>query len=162
MSSKSTSEKSSQKTILTIAHLPVDRPFQRNSVDIFEYKSESISAAGVKCKIVLSMMDNLTRFTLLKPIPNKAAETVARAIIDRIIGIFGTPEILHSDRGPEFENKVISQLQSILGYKKTRTTPYVSFAGELRFRACTLTNTRHAQHGARQLGITLTASTIGP
>ena len=70
------------------------------------------------------MMDNLTRFTLLTPIPNTAAETVARAIIDRIIGIFGPPEIVHSDRGLEFENEVISQLQSIHGYKKTRTTPY--------------------------------------
>ena len=75
-------------------------------------------------KIVLSMMEHLTRFTLLTPIPNKSAETVAKAIIDRIIVIFCPPDILHSDRGPEFENKVISQLQSILGYKKTRTTRY--------------------------------------
>ena len=119
MSSKSTSEKSSQKTILTIAHLPVDRPFQRNSVDIFEYKSESISAAGVKCKIVLSIMDHLTRFTLLTPIPNKSPETVAKAIFDRIIGIFGPPEIVHSDRGPEFKNEVIYKLYS--GKRKTVT-----------------------------------------
>ena len=59
------------------------------------------------------MMDNLTRFTLLTPIPNKAAGTVARAIIDRIIGIFGPPEILHSDRGLDIHR-----------HKKTRTTPY--------------------------------------
>ena len=124
MSSMSTSENSSQQTKLPTRHLPVERRFQRFPVDLVEYKSESTSAAGVKCKIVLSMMDNLTRFTLLKPIPNKAAETVARAIIDRIIGIFGTPEILHSDRGLEFENEVISQIQSIHGHKKTRTTPY--------------------------------------
>ena len=88
---------------LPTRHLPVERPFQRFSVDLVEYKSESISAASEKCQIVLSMMDHLTRFTLLTPIPNKAAETVARAINDRIIGIFGPPEILHSDQGPEFE-----------------------------------------------------------
>ena len=69
-------------------------------------------------------MDHLTRFTLLTPIANKSADTVAKAIIDRIIGIFSPPEILHSDQGPEFENKIVYQLQSILGYKKTRTTPY--------------------------------------
>ena len=47
------------------------------------------------------MMDHLTRFTVLTPIPNKSAVTVAQAIINRIIGIFGSPEMLHSDQGPE-------------------------------------------------------------
>ena len=31
---------------------------------------------------------------------------------------------LHSDQGPEFENKVVKQLQDVFGYKKTKTTPY--------------------------------------
>lgn len=91
---------------LPTGHLPVERPFPIIYVDLVEYKSESVSAAGVKCKIILSMMDHLTRFTLLTPIPNKSADTVAKAITDRIIGIFGPAEILHSDQGPEFENKI--------------------------------------------------------
>ena len=70
------------------------------------------------------MMDHLTWFALLTPVPNKSADTIAKAIIDRIIGIFDPPEILHSDQGPEFENRIIYQLQNILGYKKTRTAPY--------------------------------------
>ena len=70
------------------------------------------------------MMDHLTRFAVLLPVRNKAAETVADAIIERIISICGPPETLHSDQGPEFKNKVIYQLQQILGYKKTCTTPY--------------------------------------
>ena len=90
---------------LPTRHLPVERPFQRFSVDLVEYKSESISAASEKCQIVLSMMDHLTRFTLLTSIPNKAAEIVARAIIDRIIGIFGPQESLNSDRGPELKKR---------------------------------------------------------
>ena len=61
---------------------------------------------------------------MLVPVRDKAAETVAQAIIERIISIFGPPETSHSDKGPEFEHKVINQLQLILGYKKTRTTPY--------------------------------------
>ena len=58
-------------------HVPVQRPFERISVDLVEYKVESVSAAGVRCKYVLSMMDHLTRFTVLTPIPNKSAVTVA-------------------------------------------------------------------------------------
>ena len=68
-------------------------------------------------------MDHLTRFAVLLPVRNKTAETVANAIIARIISIFGPPETLHSDQGPEFEKKVIYQLKQILGYKTTRTTP---------------------------------------
>ncbi|CAM9650483.1 unnamed protein product [Laminaria digitata] len=68
------------------------------------------------------MMDHLTRFTLLTQIPNKSADTVAKAMIDRIVGIFDPPAILRSDQGPEFDNKIIFQLQSILGYKKTRSS----------------------------------------
>ena len=70
------------------------------------------------------MMDHLTRFAVLTPIPNKSAETVASVLIEKIISIFGPPEMLHSDQGTEFENKIIHQLQSVLGYQKTRTTPY--------------------------------------
>ena len=69
-------------------------------------------------------MDHLTRFAILTPVPNKTAETIARVIIDRLISIFGPPETLHSDQGTEFENQIIHQLQTILGYQKTRTTPY--------------------------------------
>ena len=109
---------------LPTGHVPVQRPFERISVDLVEYKVESVSTAGIRCKYVLSMMDHLTRFAVLTPIPNKSAVTVAQAIIDRIISIFGSPEILHSDQGPEFENSLVHQLQKILNYKKTRTTPY--------------------------------------
>ena len=70
------------------------------------------------------MMDHLTRFAVLLPVRNKTAETVANAIIERIISIFDPPQTLHCHQGPEFENEVIYQLQQILEYKKTRTTPY--------------------------------------
>ena len=62
--------------------------------------------------MVLSMMDHRAGFTLQTPIPNNAAGIAARTINDRIIGIFGPPEKLQSDRGPELENMVISLLQN--------------------------------------------------
>ena len=92
---------------LPTGHLPVERPFQRISVGLVEYQSVSILAAGIECKYVFSMMDHLMRFAVLLRVRNKTAETVANAIIERIISIFGPLETLHSDQGPEFENKVI-------------------------------------------------------
>ena len=98
------------------------------------------------------MMDHLTRFTLLTPIPNKSADTVAKAIIDRITGVFGRPEILHSDQGPEYENKIISQLQDILGYKKTRTTPYRPQGNSVSERVHSTMHAMLAMHSSIEQG----------
>ena len=38
---------------LRTGHLPVERPFQRISVELVEYKSVSTSAAGIECKYAL-------------------------------------------------------------------------------------------------------------
>ena len=133
---------------LPTGHLPVERPFQRISVELVEFKSVSTSAAGIECKYVLSMMDHLTRFAVLLPVRNETAETVANAIIERVISIFGPPEILHSDQGPEFENKVICQLQQILGYKKTRTTPYRPQGNSVSERVHSTMHSMLAMHSA--------------
>lgn len=109
---------------LPTGHVPLQRPFERISVDLVDYKLEWVSAAGIRCRYVLSMMDHMIRFALFVPLPNKSATTVAQAINDRIIGIFGSQEMLHSDQGPEFENSVTQQLQHIVNFKMTRKTPY--------------------------------------
>ena len=117
-------ENRSRREKLPVGHVTVERPFQRVSVDLVEYKTLSATPDGVRCKYVLSIIDHLTRFALLVALPNKASETVAHVLIERVIGIFGEPEQLHSDRGMEFENEIIHQLQLILGYHKTKTTPH--------------------------------------
>ena len=109
---------------LPVGHIPVSRPFERVSIDLVEYKSISHSSAGVRCKYVMSVMDHLTRYALFIPIPNKSANTVARMLVDRAFTTFAIPEKLHSDLGREFENCVIHQLQKILKFDKTRTTPF--------------------------------------
>ena len=61
---------------------------------------------------------------MLVALLDKKEQTIAKALVERVFGIFGPPETLHSDQGPEFENKVVKQLQDVFGYKKTKTTPY--------------------------------------
>ena len=48
---------------------------------------------------------------MLVAIPDKIEHTVAKALVERVFGIFGPPEALHSDQGPEFESKEVKQLQ---------------------------------------------------
>ena len=109
---------------LPTSHLPVDRPFQRISIDLVGYETESVSPTGPKCLYALTIIDHLTRLAVLVALPDKKEETIAKALVERVLGIFGPPETLHSDQGPEFENKVVKQLQDVFGDKKTKTTPY--------------------------------------
>ena len=109
---------------LPTGHLPVDRPFQRVSIDLVEYETEPVSPTGLKCSYALTIIDHLTRFAVLDALPDKKEQTIAKALVERVFGIFGPPETLHSDQGPEFKNKVVKQLQDVFGYKKTKTTPY--------------------------------------
>lgn len=90
-----------------------------------EYTTISTTPDWVRGKYGLSIIDRLTRFSLLVAIPNKSNETVARVIIESIIGIVGSPEMLHYGLGMEFENQIIHQVQLVLGYHNTRPRPTV-------------------------------------
>ena len=70
---------------------------------------------------ILSVIDHFTRFVVLIPIKDKAARTIVRHLMERVFSVFGPPETLHSDQGKEFENELVKELQSVFGYKKTRT-----------------------------------------
>ena len=65
-----------------------------------------------------------SHFAVLVALPDKKEQTIGKAPVERVFGIFGPPHTLHSDQGLEFENKVVKQLQDVFGYKKIKTTPY--------------------------------------
>ena len=56
--------------------------------------------------------------------PNKKATTIAQALVERVFSVFSPPETLHSNQGTEFENELVTELQSVFGFKKTRTSAY--------------------------------------
>jgi transposase InsO family protein len=72
---------------------------------------------------VLLVVDVCSRFVFLKPIMDKAAQTVAASLYELFCAI-GFPKILQSDRGPEFLNDTIKSLTEILGIDKRVTTAY--------------------------------------
>ena len=109
---------------LPTGNLPVDRPFQRVSIDLVEHETESVSPTGLKCSYALTIIHQFTRFSVLVALPDKKEQTVTKALVERVFSIFGPPETLHSDQGLEFENKIMKQLQDVFGYKKAKMTPY--------------------------------------
>ena len=77
-----------------------------------------------KNRYVLVAMDYFTRWAEAYAIPNQEAITIATKLVDVLFLRFSIPEQLHSDQGRQFESRLMSEICSLLGIRKTRTTPY--------------------------------------
>ena len=75
-------------------------------------------------KWILVLTDHFSRWQDALPLVDAKAETVAKALDTRVFAYLGVPEILHSDRGRQFESEVMQELCDLWGVEKTRTTPY--------------------------------------
>lgn len=73
---------------------------------------------------VLSIIDDLTKYLVMIPIPNKEAKTVARALFDNYILVFGPMRIIVSDRGTEYVNQVTTELFNLFRITHKTSTPY--------------------------------------
>jgi transposase InsO family protein len=73
---------------------------------------------------ILTFIDHFTKWADAVPIPNKEAETVARALVSRIFTQVGCPLQLLSDQGKEFDCHLIKDLCITLGIDKIRASPY--------------------------------------
>jgi transposase InsO family protein len=72
---------------------------------------------------LLVVVDVFTGFVMLKPLVNKEASTVARALWE-ICCVIGLPRILQSDNGSEFSNKIINCLCRLTGVHRRFIAPY--------------------------------------
>ena len=73
---------------------------------------------------LLTCIDCFTRWPEAIPIPDSTAATVAQAFIDGWVSRFGTPSVITTDRGVQFESSLWQQLTQLLGSKRIRTTAY--------------------------------------
>ena len=73
---------------------------------------------------ILVITDHFSRYAQAIPTRNQKAKTTAKVLYDNFFLHYGFPAVLHSDKGANFESKVIRKLCEIAGVKKSRTTPY--------------------------------------
>ena len=75
-------------------------------------------------RYLLTVVDAFSKFCRAIPLPNKEAKTIANALRQHVFSAYGVPWRIHSDKGAEFVNSVISELCNAYGVKRSSTTPY--------------------------------------
>jgi transposase InsO family protein len=71
----------------------------------------------------LVCVDVFTGFIMLKPLLNKGAATVARALWE-IFCTIGIPKVLQSDNGREFNNQLLKELNNMIGVEQRFISEY--------------------------------------
>ncbi|GFU74290.1 retrovirus-related Pol polyprotein from transposon 412 [Trichonephila clavipes] len=72
----------------------------------------------------LTMIDRFSKWPEAQPLKDITVETVAEAFFSSWVSRFGTPAILTTDRGRQFESSFFKALSKLLGVQKCRTTGY--------------------------------------
>ena len=100
-------------------HLTASQPLDIVAIDFTVLES---STSGIENVLVLT--DIFSKFSLTVPTRDQTGKTVARVLIKDFFHRLGIPKRIHSDKGKSFENNIITELCSIYGIQKSRTSPY--------------------------------------
>ena len=98
----------------------IGEPWQRVSVDITGPHPRSSNSK----QYILTLVDHFSKWAEAIPLGNHTAPTVAKAHMTHVFSRFGVPRQLLTDRGPEFESGLFTELMRCMDIDKLRTTPY--------------------------------------
>ncbi len=103
--------KNSTEKNAPLSPLPIpDSPNTRIHADLFGPMVDlSKKSANILC-----ITDAFTKYAVVVSIPNKDAQTVAKAIFEQWFCKFGIPAQIHTDGGKEFVNKLMAELCELL------------------------------------------------
>ena len=73
---------------------------------------------------MLTMIDRYSRWPEAIPMHYMTAATVARAFFNNWISRFGSPALITTDQGRQFESDFFAELLKIMGIDRIHTTPY--------------------------------------
>ncbi len=81
---------------------PPEGPWDVVAMDLLQ-----LPASHQGSRYLLVCVDHFSRFVVLAPLQNKAAETVAHSLITNLFCPYSTPRVLLNDNGEEFRNAVL-------------------------------------------------------
>ncbi|XP_062526266.1 uncharacterized protein LOC134199436 [Bombyx mori] len=95
-------------------------PCQRISLDIVGPLPE---AGPAKLKYILTVQDDLTKFSTAYPIRSTTAEETSECLL-HFISIFGIPKIILTDQGTNFTSELFQRTCNFLKIKQLWSSPY--------------------------------------
>ena len=100
--------------------IPVDyAPMQDLSIDI---KTMPQAFGGYHLLLVITC--NQTNFTIVVPLRDRQTQTIAEALIYRVIYLFGPPGWIVCDKAAQFTSAIIQAILTILNCRLKAVIPY--------------------------------------
>lgn len=96
-----------------------NKPFEKLAIDIVGPLPQTLN----NNRFILTMQDDLTKFSYAIPIPNHESETVAREL-SKFITLFGIPRSILTDQGTDFMSRLIKDLTKLFSTKHIVSSPY--------------------------------------
>ncbi|PNF20391.1 hypothetical protein B7P43_G09709 [Cryptotermes secundus] len=75
-------------------------------------------------KYILTCQDQLSKYLVAIALPNQEAVTIARALVDNVITVFGSPGSILTDCASNFTGEVMRHLCKLLRISRVNTTPF--------------------------------------
>lgn len=72
----------------------------------------------------VTMICDLTKFLITVPVPNKMAKTIAKAIVENFILVYGPMKQFRTDMGTEYKNELFSEICNLLNIQHDISTAY--------------------------------------
>lgn len=72
----------------------------------------------------VTIICDLSKFLIMVPIPDKSAKNIAKAIFEKVILIYGAILEIRTDRGTEYNNKLIGEICKLLDIEQKLSTAY--------------------------------------
>lgn len=112
--------KTSKRNRAPMQPIYTGEPFERVAMDVIG----PLPRTARGNRFILTIVDHFTKHVEAYALPDQEAATVARTFLNEFISRFGTPYVIHTDQGPNFESNLFKELCKMLGISKTRTSPY--------------------------------------
>lgn len=106
-----------ESTIVTSTPM---KPFDVISIDTVGPLPKSIK----NNRYCITIQCDLTKYIIIIPISNKESTTIARALVEQFILVYGNFLEMRSDQGSEYNNEIFCQIAKILKFKQTFSTAY--------------------------------------
>lgn len=83
-----------------------------------------LPASYYENKFILTIQDDLTKYSIAVPLQDQESDTVARAFVEHCVCKFGVPLIIQTDQGSNFMSNLFIKVAKLLKIKKLNSSAY--------------------------------------